>query len=109
MNISADGACHVQSLTQMCESTLHAFTFTHLSLGEEIQLYFIIPKSKEHSFAFNHSAGQLESMRLPLTSEWVSALWTWQPHSHISGAAFCQNLIPGGHNNPFRKTRLHEA
>ncbi|XP_075906544.1 protein GREB1 isoform X2 [Nelusetta ayraudi] len=59
-----------QSLTQMCESTLHAFTFTHLSLGEEIQLYFIIPKSKEHSFAFNHSAGQLESMRLPLTSEW---------------------------------------
>lgn len=109
MNISGDGACHVQSLTQMCESTLHAFTFTHLSLGEEIQLYFIIPKSKEHSFAFNHSAGQLESMRLPLTSEWVSALWTWQPHSHISGAAFCQNLIPGGHNNPFRKTRLHEA
>lgn len=56
----------------MCESTLHAFTFTHLLLGEEIQLYFIIPKSKEHSFTFNHSAGQLESMRLPLTSEWVS-------------------------------------
>lgn len=80
MNLSSDVECHVQSLTQMCESTLHAFTFTHLSLGEEIQLYFIIPKSKEHSFAFNHSAGQLESMRLPLTSEWVSALWTWQPH-----------------------------
>lgn len=66
-------ARHVQSLTQMCESTLHAFSFTHMLLGEEIQLYFIIPKSKEHSFTFSHSAGQLESMRLPLTSEWVSA------------------------------------
>lgn len=64
-------ACHVQSLTQMCESTLHTFVFTHLLLGEEIQLYFIIPKSKEHSFTFSHSAGQLESMRLPLISEWV--------------------------------------
>ncbi|KAI4830882.1 hypothetical protein KUCAC02_002483 [Chaenocephalus aceratus] len=55
---------------QMYESTLHAFTFTHLLLGEEIQLYFIIPKSKEHYFSFSQSGGQLESMRLPLISDW---------------------------------------
>ncbi|XP_050989211.1 protein GREB1 [Labeo rohita] len=55
---------------QMYESTLHAFTFSHLLLGEEIQLYFIIPKSKEHHFSFSQSGGQLESMRLPLTSDW---------------------------------------
>ncbi|KAK2920365.1 protein GREB1 isoform X3 [Channa argus] len=55
---------------QMYESTLHAFTFTNLLLGEEIQLYFIIPKSKEHYFSFSQPGGQLESMRLPLTSDW---------------------------------------
>ncbi|XP_016135388.1 protein GREB1-like [Sinocyclocheilus grahami] len=55
---------------QLYESTLHAFTFSHLLLGEEIQLYFIIPKSKEHHFSFSQSGGQLESMRLPLTSDW---------------------------------------
>uniref|UniRef100_A0A674EL64 Growth regulating estrogen receptor binding 1 n=1 Tax=Salmo trutta TaxID=8032 RepID=A0A674EL64_SALTR len=51
-------------------STLHAFTFSHLLLGEEIQLYFIIPKSKQHHFSFSQPGGQLESMRLPLTSDW---------------------------------------
>uniref|UniRef100_A0A4W5PMC7 Growth regulating estrogen receptor binding 1 n=1 Tax=Hucho hucho TaxID=62062 RepID=A0A4W5PMC7_9TELE len=55
---------------QMNESTLHAFTFSHLLLGEEIQLYFIIPKSKQHHFSFSQPGGQLESMRLPLTSDW---------------------------------------
>ncbi|XP_046887358.1 LOW QUALITY PROTEIN: protein GREB1 [Hypomesus transpacificus] len=55
---------------QMYESTLHAFTFSHLLLGTEIQLYFIIPKSKEHHFSFSQSGGQLESMRLPLASDW---------------------------------------
>ncbi|XP_035388378.1 protein GREB1 isoform X2 [Electrophorus electricus] len=55
---------------QLCESTLHAFTFSHLLLGEEIQLYFIIPKSKEHHFSFSQPGGQLESMRLPLSSDW---------------------------------------
>uniref|UniRef100_A0AAQ4QJT3 Growth regulating estrogen receptor binding 1 n=1 Tax=Gasterosteus aculeatus aculeatus TaxID=481459 RepID=A0AAQ4QJT3_GASAC len=55
---------------QMYESTLRAFTFTHLLLGEEIQLYFIIPKSKEHYFSFSQPGGQLESMRLPLASDW---------------------------------------
>ncbi|XP_028292954.1 protein GREB1 [Gouania willdenowi] len=55
---------------QMYESTLYAFTFTHLVLGEEIQLYFIIPKSKEHYFSFSQPGGQLEGMRLPLSSDW---------------------------------------
>ncbi|XP_063039766.1 protein GREB1 [Engraulis encrasicolus] len=55
---------------QLYESTLHTFTFSHLLLGEEIQLYFIIPKSKEHHFAFSQSGGQLESLRLPLVSDW---------------------------------------
>lgn len=57
----------------MYESTLHAFTFTHLLLGEDIQLYFIIPKSKEHYFSFSQPGGQLESLRLPLASDWVSS------------------------------------
>ncbi|KAM9817518.1 LOW QUALITY PROTEIN: protein GREB1 [Neosynchiropus ocellatus] len=54
---------------QMHESTLHAFSFTHLLLGEEVQLFFIIPRSKEHYFRFSHPGGRLESMRLPLTSD----------------------------------------
>ncbi|KAG7275834.1 hypothetical protein CRUP_016774 [Coryphaenoides rupestris] len=39
-------------------------------LGDDIQLFFIIPKSKEHYFSFSQSGGQLESLRLPLTSDW---------------------------------------
>ncbi|KAM8877777.1 LOW QUALITY PROTEIN: protein GREB1 [Synchiropus picturatus] len=54
---------------QMQESSLHAFSFTHLLLGQEIQLYFIIPRSKEHHFRFSHPAGRLESLRLPLASD----------------------------------------
>lgn len=64
----------------MCESTLHTFTFTHLLLGEEIQLYFIIPKSKECYFSFNQSGGQLEGMHLPLTSDRV---WPSLEDKHI--------------------------
>uniref|UniRef100_A0A3P9IPT7 Growth regulating estrogen receptor binding 1 n=1 Tax=Oryzias latipes TaxID=8090 RepID=A0A3P9IPT7_ORYLA len=56
---------------QIYESTLHAFTFTHLLLGEDIQLYFIIPKSKEHYFSFSQQGGQLESMRLPLNPDCI--------------------------------------
>lgn len=103
-NIFGDGTCNVQSLTQMCESTLHAFTFTHLLLGEEIQLYFIIPKSKEHSFTFNQSAGQLESMRLPLTSEWVRALWTSQLN-HMQQV----HLSKSAHNYPLTKHKVHSS
>lgn len=44
-------------------------------LGEEIQLHFIIPKSKEHHFVFSQPGGQLESMRLPLVTDKVLALW----------------------------------
>ncbi|XP_063771471.1 protein GREB1 isoform X2 [Pseudophryne corroboree] len=54
---------------QMYESTLHAFAFSYSMLGEEIQLHFIIPKSKEHHFVFSQPGGQLESMRLPLISD----------------------------------------
>ncbi|XP_068136393.1 protein GREB1 isoform X2 [Hyperolius riggenbachi] len=54
---------------QMYESTLHAFAFSCSMLGEEIQLHFIIPKSKEHHFVFSQPGGQLESMRLPLISD----------------------------------------
>ncbi|XP_027629398.1 protein GREB1 [Tupaia chinensis] len=54
---------------QLYESTLHAFAFSYSMLGEEIQLHFIIPKSKEHHFVFSHPGGQLESMRLPLVTD----------------------------------------
>lgn len=46
-------------------------------LGEEIQLHFIIPKSKEHHFVFSQPGGQLESMRLPLVTDKVLAVWPW--------------------------------
>ncbi|XP_043938160.1 protein GREB1 [Protopterus annectens] len=54
---------------QPYESTLHAFAFSYSMLGEEIQLHFIIPKSKEHHFNFSQPGGQLESMRLPLVTD----------------------------------------
>lgn len=41
-------------------------------LGEEIQLHFIIPKSKESYFVFSKQGKHLESMRLPLVSDKVS-------------------------------------
>lgn len=40
-------------------------------LGEEVQLYFIIPKSKESHFVFSKQGKHLESMRLPLVSDKV--------------------------------------
>ncbi|KAK2533897.1 Greb1 [Columba guinea] len=54
---------------QLYESTLHAFAFSYSMLGEEIQLHFIIPKSKEHHFVFSQPGRQLESMRLPLVTD----------------------------------------
>lgn len=37
-------------------------------LGEEVQLQFIIPKSKEQHFVFSQEGSHLESMRLQLVS-----------------------------------------
>lgn len=65
--------CHqymdVNPSAPMSDSTLHAFTFSSSMLGEEIQLHFIIPKSKESYFVFSNQGKHLESMRLPLVSD----------------------------------------
>ncbi|XP_072426504.1 GREB1-like protein isoform X2 [Chiloscyllium punctatum] len=55
--------------TQVSDSTLHAFTFCSSMLGEEVQLHFIIPKSKEQHFVFSQQGKHLESMRLPLVTD----------------------------------------
>nr|XP_042710749.1 GREB1-like protein isoform X6 [Chrysemys picta bellii] len=65
--------CHqymdINPAAQMTDSTLHAFTFSSSMLGEEVQLHFIIPKSKENHFVFSKQGKHLESMRLPLVSD----------------------------------------
>ncbi|KAG8571101.1 hypothetical protein GDO81_011524 [Engystomops pustulosus] len=65
--------CHqymdISSTSQTPESTIHAFTFSSSMLGEEVQLHFIIPKSKEHHFVFSKQGKHLESMKLPLVSD----------------------------------------
>nr|XP_034981164.1 GREB1-like protein isoform X9 [Zootoca vivipara] len=65
--------CHqymdINPSVPMSDSTLHAFTFSSSMLGEEIQLHFIIPKSKESYFVFSKQGKHLESMRLPLVSD----------------------------------------
>ncbi|XP_074132451.1 GREB1-like protein isoform X4 [Sminthopsis crassicaudata] len=65
--------CHqymdISPASQMSDSTLHAFTFSSSMLGEEVQLHFIIPKSKECHFVFSKQGKHLESMRLPLVSD----------------------------------------
>ncbi|XP_008583973.1 PREDICTED: protein GREB1 [Galeopterus variegatus] len=65
---------------QLYESTLHAFAFSYSMLGEEVQLHFIIPKSKEHHFVFSQPGGQLESMRLPLVTD--------KSHEYIKSPTF---------------------
>ncbi|XP_062918734.1 GREB1-like protein isoform X1 [Mobula hypostoma] len=60
--------------TQVSDSTLHAFTFSSSMLGEEVQLHFIIPKSKEQYFIFSQQGKHLESMRLPLVTDKNSKL-----------------------------------
>ncbi|XP_077009338.1 protein GREB1 [Tamandua tetradactyla] len=76
--------CHqyrgLQPRCQLYESTLHAFAFSYSMLGEEVQLHFIIPKSKEHHFVFSQPGGQLESMRLPLVSD--------KSHEYIKSPTF---------------------
>ncbi|XP_058871640.1 GREB1-like protein isoform X3 [Acipenser ruthenus] len=65
--------CHhyteVSPATQLSDTTLHAFTFSSSMLGGEVQLHFIIPRSKENYFVFSQQGRQLESMRLPLVSD----------------------------------------
>ncbi|XP_071593390.1 GREB1-like protein isoform X15 [Heliangelus exortis] len=65
--------CHqymdINPAAQLSDSTLHAFTFSSSMLGEEVQLHFIIPKSKENHFVFSKQGKHLESMRLPLVSD----------------------------------------
>ncbi|GAB0182633.1 GREB1-like protein [Grus japonensis] len=65
--------CHqymdINPTAQISDSTLHAFTFSSSMLGEEVQLHFIIPKSKENHFVFSKQGKHLESMRLPLVSD----------------------------------------
>lgn len=81
---SDDKLCPFPLAPQLYESTLHAFAFSYSMLGEEIQLHFIIPKSKEHHFVFSQPGGQLESMRLPLVTDKVLAS---SPRGRIKVAA----------------------
>lgn len=87
---AADDGSVLSPAPQLYESTLHAFAFSYSMLGEEVQLHFIIPKSKEHHFVFSQPGGQLESMRLPLVTDKVLA---WARGSDRCG---CQGLLSGG-------------
>uniref|UniRef100_A0A3P8W2V9 GREB1 like retinoic acid receptor coactivator n=1 Tax=Cynoglossus semilaevis TaxID=244447 RepID=A0A3P8W2V9_CYNSE len=60
--------CEASPAMQLTDCTFHAFTFCSSMLGEEVQLQFIIPKSKEQHFVFSQQGSHLESMRLPLVS-----------------------------------------
>lgn len=52
-----------------------------------MQLYFIIPKSKESHFVFSKQGKHLESMRLPLVSDKVGdSIWTQGLSGIISGS-----------------------
>lgn len=90
---------------QLYESTLHAFAFSYSMLGEEVQLHFIIPKSKEHHFVFSQPGGQLESMRLPLVTDKVPA---WGRGSHLPSA--CPRAEGRwGAAGPLRGRKVEEA
>ncbi|XP_064202984.1 GREB1-like protein isoform X1 [Anguilla rostrata] len=56
-------------VTQVSDYTFHSYTISSARLGEELQLHFLIPKSKEHHFIFSQQGRQLESVRLPLVSD----------------------------------------
>ncbi|XP_049338795.1 GREB1-like protein isoform X2 [Astyanax mexicanus] len=58
----------------LSDCTFHAFTFCSSMLGEEVQLHFVIPKTKERHFVFSQQGRHLESMRLPLISQQDSDL-----------------------------------
>ncbi|KAM4689320.1 GREB1-like protein [Discoglossus pictus] len=98
--------CHqymdISSVTQMPESTLHAFTFSSSMLGEEVQLHFIIPKSKEHHFVFSKQGKHLESMRLPLVTDkqntcaMKSPIFTPSSGRHEHGLLNLYHAMEGG-------------
>lgn len=86
----------------MSDSTLHAFTFSSSMLGEEVQLYFIIPKSKESHFVFSKQGRHLESMRLPLVSDKVGdSVWTQGLTGLRDYIRFSKLLKSKGFNFPF--------
>ncbi|CAL9689191.1 unnamed protein product [Knipowitschia caucasica] len=60
--------CEAGPSAQLSECIFHSFTFSSSMLGEEVQLQFVIPKSKEQHFVFSQQGSHLESMRLPLIS-----------------------------------------
>uniref|UniRef100_H3CSS3 GREB1 like retinoic acid receptor coactivator n=1 Tax=Tetraodon nigroviridis TaxID=99883 RepID=H3CSS3_TETNG len=60
--------CEADPAALLSECTFHTFTFCSSMLGEEVQLQFIIPKTKEQHFVFSQQGSHLESMRLPLVS-----------------------------------------
>lgn len=59
------------------ECTVHTFTFSSSMLGEEVQVQFIIPKTKEPHFVFSQQGTQMESMRLQLVSTKVCLRCVW--------------------------------
>ncbi|XP_048868209.1 GREB1-like protein [Brienomyrus brachyistius] len=59
----------VSPATEALDCTFHTFTFCSSTLGEEVNLHFVIPKTKEQYFVFSPHGGHLESLRLPLVSD----------------------------------------
>lgn len=98
---SDDKLCPFPLTPQLYESTLHAFAFSYSMLGEEIQLHFIIPKSKEHHFVFSQPGGQLESMRLPLVTDKVLDLWPWDSALQTQGLLSSNENLCEGVVRPF--------
>lgn len=65
-------------------------------LGEEVQLHFIIPKSKENHFVFSKQGKHLESMRLPLVSDKVRLCAALTHLLHEGSLAYICKLMGGG-------------
>lgn len=91
---------HFFCCIQISDSTLHAFTFSSSMLGEEVQLHFIIPKSKENHFVFSKQGKHLESMRLPLVSDKVRVLllsicWLYMLNA-VNLTYICKLMVVGG-------------
>lgn len=68
-------------------------------LGEEVQLHFIIPKSKESHFVFSKQGKHLESMRLPLVSDkvrvWLPSVCGLHVLSAVSLTSICKLMMVG--------------